>query len=136
MKEKRMNAKKLTPNLVVRNIEESLRFYEGVLGCTRELLVPDKAPFVFASVKAGDVEIFLNDYNNVIADHPELKEKPVAGISSTFIEVEGIKLLLEQVEAARIKLFMPLTEQWYGMLEFAIADPDGHLIVFAERIPK
>lgn len=131
-----MNAKKLTPNLVVRNIEESLRFYEGVLGFTRELLVPDKAPFVFASVKSGDVEIFLNDYNNVVADHPEMKDKPLAGISSTFIEVEGIKALLGQVEAARMKLFMPLTDQWYGMREFAVADPDGHIIVFAERIPK
>jgi lactoylglutathione lyase len=131
-----MNAKKLTPNLVVRNIEESLRFYEGVLGCTCELLVPDKAPFVFASVKSGAVEIFLNDYNNVVADHPEMKDQPMASISSTFIEVEGIKALLERVEAERIKLFMPLTDQWYGMREFAIADPDGHLLVFAERIPK
>jgi hypothetical protein len=23
--------------------------------------------------------------------------------------------------------------QWYGMMEFAIADPDGYVITFAER---
>jgi uncharacterized glyoxalase superfamily protein PhnB len=29
---------------------------------------------------------------------------------------------------------MPLTTQFYGMREFAIHDPDGHLITFAERV--
>ncbi len=29
---------------------------------------------------------------------------------------------------------MPLKTQFYGMREFAITDPDGHLITFAERV--
>jgi lactoylglutathione lyase len=131
-----MNAKKLTPNLVVRDVEASLRFYEGVLGCTRGLLVPDKAPFIFASVKSGEVEIFLNELENVIKEHPAMKGKPLASISSIFIEVDGIEALLKRVESQRTKLIMPLTEQWYGMREFTVADPDGHLIVFAEPIAK
>jgi uncharacterized glyoxalase superfamily protein PhnB len=32
----------------------------------------------------------------------------------------------------RVDVTMPLTTQWYGMKEFAIADPDGYLI--AERV--
>jgi hypothetical protein len=28
---------------------------------------------------------------------------------------------------------MPLKDQWYGMTEFSISDPDGYLITFAER---
>jgi len=28
---------------------------------------------------------------------------------------------------------MPLVTQWYGMREFAIKDPDGFVITFAER---
>jgi hypothetical protein len=28
---------------------------------------------------------------------------------------------------------MPIVTQWYGMREFAIADPDGYVITFAER---
>jgi uncharacterized glyoxalase superfamily protein PhnB len=134
--EKAMNAKKLTPNLVVRSVEESLRFYENILGFTREMVVPDKSPFVFASVKAGEVEIFFNQLENVLSEHPEMKGKPLAGISSSFIEVDNVEALLRKVEAAKVKLLMPLTEQWYGMKEFAIVDPDGHMIVFAERIKK
>ncbi|MBY0495341.1 MAG: VOC family protein [Cyanobacteria bacterium] len=29
---------------------------------------------------------------------------------------------------------MPLKTQFYGMREFAITDPDGHIITFAERV--
>jgi uncharacterized glyoxalase superfamily protein PhnB len=29
---------------------------------------------------------------------------------------------------------MPLKTQFYGMREFAIGDPDGHLLTFAERL--
>jgi uncharacterized glyoxalase superfamily protein PhnB len=134
--EKAMNAKKLTPNLVVRSVEESLRFYENILGFTREMVVPDKSPFVFASVKAGEVEIFFNQLENVLSEHPEMKGKPLASISSSFIEVDNVEALLRKVEAAKVKPLMPLTEQWYGMKEFAISDPDGHMIVFAEQIKK
>ncbi|MGE0864258.1 MAG: hypothetical protein AB7P34_10180 [Vicinamibacterales bacterium] len=29
---------------------------------------------------------------------------------------------------------MPLKTQFYGMREFAVTDPDGHLITFAQRV--
>ena len=96
-----MNAKKLTPNLVVRDVEESLRFYENILGFTREMVVPDQSPFVFASVKSGDVEIFFNQLENVLSEHPEMKGKPLAGISSSFIEVDNVEALVKKVEAAK-----------------------------------
>ena len=53
--------KKLTPNLVVDNVERSLAFYVEVLGFSRGMTVPDASPFVFAAVTSGDVEIFFND---------------------------------------------------------------------------
>jgi len=33
-----------------------------------------------------------------------------------------------------VKVLMPLVTQWYGMREFTIADPDGYVITFAERV--
>jgi uncharacterized glyoxalase superfamily protein PhnB len=29
---------------------------------------------------------------------------------------------------------MPLQTQFYGMREFAVTDPDGHILTFAERV--
>jgi uncharacterized glyoxalase superfamily protein PhnB len=31
---------------------------------------------------------------------------------------------------------MPIKDQFYGMREFAVEDPDGHLITFAQPIPR
>ena len=31
---------------------------------------------------------------------------------------------------------MPFETKFYGMREFAIADPDGYVITFAERVPQ
>ena len=35
---------------------------------------------------------------------------------------------------SKVNVVMPLKTQFYGMREFAITDPDGHIITFAERV--
>jgi uncharacterized glyoxalase superfamily protein PhnB len=32
-----------------------------------------------------------------------------------------------------VKIVMPIATQFYGMREFAIEDPDGYVLTFAER---
>jgi len=41
---------------------------------------------------------------------------------------------LHHTIASRVTVVMPLKTQFYGMREFAIVDPDGHVITFAERV--
>ncbi len=43
--------KKLTPNLIVSSVEQSLAFYCDVLGFTKTGTVPGESPFVFAMVQ-------------------------------------------------------------------------------------
>ena len=62
--------KKLTPNLVVSNVERSLTFYRDVLGFQVTATVPDASPYVFASLQSGPVEIFLNAPEPAIAEYP------------------------------------------------------------------
>jgi len=50
----------LTPNLIVADIERSLAFYRDILGFTVEQTVPDVSPFLFAIVRSGPVEVYLN----------------------------------------------------------------------------
>ncbi len=52
--------KKLTPNLIVSSVEQSLAFYCDVLGFARTGTVPEQSPYVFAMVQSGPVEIFFN----------------------------------------------------------------------------
>ena len=45
--------KKLTPNLIVSSVEQSLAFYCDVLGFTKTDTVPEQSPYVFAIVQSG-----------------------------------------------------------------------------------
>ena len=127
--------KKLTPNLLVASVERSLAFYVDTLGFARGMTVPEQPPFVFASVTSGPVEIFLNDRSTVTKGNPQFAGRAPGGGNTMFIEVEGLDAL-HQAIAPRVKIVMPLVTQWYGMREFAIEDPDGYLITFAERAPQ
>jgi lactoylglutathione lyase len=126
------HVKKLTPNLVVSNVERSVAFYCDTLGFTLTQKVPDQSPLVFATVQSGDVEIFLNAPEPAIAEYPAFKSRPIGGTLTLFMEVEGIKSLHEAL-AGRVTVVMPLERKWYGVTEFAIVDPDGYVITFAER---
>ena len=123
---------KLTPNLIVSNVEASVAFYRDVLGFTVAQTVPDVPPLVFAIVQSGSVEVFLNAPEPAYAEYPALKDRPIGGTLTLFIEVVDIMSLHASLKD-RVMIVMPLEKKWYGVTEFAIADPDGYLITFAER---
>jgi lactoylglutathione lyase len=125
-----VNFMSATPNLLVSDMAASLAFYRDVLGFQLQQTVPDESPFVFAWLKRGGVEIFLNDAKPVVSAFSNLR----AGNTSTlFVIVDDVDGLHGQLkDSARI--VMGLTNQFYGMREFALLDPDGYLITFAQRI--
>jgi len=126
---------KLTPNLLVSNVERSLAFYVDTLGLTRGMTVPDQSPFVFASVVGGGVEIFLNDAAGAVQEYPGFGGKPLGCTGTLFIEVEGVDALHDRLQRS-VTIVMAIETKFYGMREFAIADPDGYVITFAERVAQ
>jgi lactoylglutathione lyase len=124
---------KLTPNLLVASVERSLAFYVDTLGFERGMTVPDQSPFVFGSVTAGPVEIFFNDAAGAVKEYPGFAGKPIGCSGTLFIEVDGVNALHDRLKL-RVKVVMPIETKFYGMREFAIEDPDGYVITFAERV--
>ena len=124
--------KKLTPNLIVSSVEQSLAFYCDILGFTRTMTVPDVSPFVFAGVQSGPVEVFLNSPGPAIEEYPVFAGKPLGGTLTLFIEVAGVEHIYDELKS-KVKVTMPLEKKWYGLTEFAFEDPDGYVITFAER---
>jgi predicted enzyme related to lactoylglutathione lyase len=133
-----MEYKKITPNLTVKDVSTSLKFYAGVLNLPAAITVPEQPPFVFASVTAGGIEIFFNQQENIASDPSEFAKefaaRPIGGTFTMFIEVEGIEEILARVQQHKAKIVMPLQEMFYGMKEFAFLDPDGYIITIAEKI--
>jgi uncharacterized glyoxalase superfamily protein PhnB len=126
----------VTPNLVVSNLDRSLAFYRDVLGFTVVTTVPEAAatpaavPVVFAWMQRDTVNVFLN--SEAVAEM-----KTSAGTNMLFITLaaadiaSGIDALFAAVKD-RAPVKMPLTDQFYGMREFTITDPDGYVVIFAQ----
>jgi catechol 2,3-dioxygenase-like lactoylglutathione lyase family enzyme len=130
-----ITATKITPNLLVSSVARSLTFYTEVLGFARGMTVPDQPPLVFASVTSGPVEIFLNDRSTTARESPQMAGLAFGGGNTMFIAVEGVDALHDRL-ANRVTIAMPIVTQWYGVREFAITDPDGYVITFAERVAQ
>jgi uncharacterized glyoxalase superfamily protein PhnB len=131
----------VTPNLVVSNVERSLAFYRDVLGFSLVTTVPDASPFAFAWMQRDGVSVFLNSLETVRAEDAGLASTPIGGTASLFIVIEaetiaaGVDAMFASI-GGRARVRMALKDQFYGMREFSIDDPDGYLIIFAQALPK
>ena len=120
----------VTPNLVVSNIDRSLAFYRDVLGFSIVTTVPEQAPFAFVWMQRDSVNVFLNS-------EAATGMTAAPGTNILFITLDpgdiaaGIDALFAAVKD-RAPVEMPVTDQFYGMREFTITDPDGYVITFAQ----
>jgi catechol 2,3-dioxygenase-like lactoylglutathione lyase family enzyme len=123
----------ITPNLLVRDVAKSTAFYRDVLGFAMGETVPEQEPFVFVWMKRDEVSVFLNDIKAAVHDYPPAASMPPGGTAALFFiisDVDGYHALV----APKANVIMPLKTQFYGLREFAVLDPDGHIITFAERV--
>ena len=125
----------VTPNLIVRDVARSTAFYRDVLGFEIKQTVPDAEPYVFVWLERNGVPVFLNDVNAAAHDYPAAAAMPPGGTAAMFFIVTGVDSLHDEV-APRANVIMPIKTQFYGMREFAVTDPDGHIITFAERVAE
>ena len=125
---------RVTPNLIVADMERSLSFYRDALGFTQDQTVPEQPPYIFVWLKAGDASVFLNAKQDPPAGQPDLfAGRQIGGTLSLYIVVDGIEELLKKVQQKEVKIAVPLHTEFYGMKEFAVFDPDGYLLIFAEE---
>jgi uncharacterized glyoxalase superfamily protein PhnB len=48
--------------------------------------------------------------------------------------VDSLEAVLDRVQTAGAKISLPVTEQFYGMREFAFEDGDGFTITIAQKM--
>jgi len=129
----------VTPNLIASDVSRSVAFYRDALGFTMGETVPDAPPFHFAWMRRDGVSVFLNSVESVRSEHRDLGSRPIGGTATLFIILEaddvagGIDALYASVSKGA-RVIMELKNQFYGMREFGIEDPDGYVIFFAQRI--
>ena len=121
----------LTPVLVVDDVEPCLRFWTDTLGFTAENEVPgDNGKLVFASAKAGDVEVMYQTRASVLAERPEAADEFVGHSTVLFITVDNLDRIERAVAGASV--VTPRHDTFYGTTELYVKEPGGNRVGFAE----
>lgn len=123
--------KGLTPNLIVSDVNRTVDFYTIELGFSVIMSVPPEGTFDWAMVQCDNASIMFQSAASMKEALPDLIN-PDTGGQILYIETDSIKDLYEKFKG-KDYLVRELHEEFYGMTEFAVKDPDNFLIIFAER---
>ena len=116
--------KKMSPQLVVTDIERSIKFYTKTFGFEVDFRYED---FYAGIIKDGH-SIHLK---SGIPSHQERKNRRNNGDLDIVFSVDGIEDLYEQLSNILGEFIQPLRDMPYGK-EFYVADPDNYIICFLE----
>ncbi len=115
------------PTFLVSDIATTIDWYVANLGFVKAGSVPEKPPYVYASIMLGPVEIML--LNLAGYEKPDLRARRPVGLWDVYVRTDGVGALYETVEG---KPFVqsPLTQRPYTDWEFEVRDPNGYVLVF------
>jgi uncharacterized glyoxalase superfamily protein PhnB len=132
--------KKLTPVIIVDQIEPCLPFWVDRLGFEKTMDVPDGDALAFAILTKGNVEIMYQTRTSVakdlgvsIGDVSQVASGPVDpgrdGVSF-YMEVEQLDPIMKMLEG--IEVVIPERTTFYGAREYGVREPGGNPVTFAE----
>ena len=121
--------KKITPVVMVEEIEPVLPFWVERLGFEKTVEVPHGDRLGFVILVKGGVEIMYQTVESVRADVPPLADTPAAS-SFLFIEVDDLEPVLAALEG--VTPVVPRRTTFYGADELIVRDPAGNAVTFAK----
>jgi len=126
--------KKLTLNLIVEDVNRTVEFYQNTLTCF-ELVdsEPKEGQLNWAMVRCGDVQLMFETQKSLSETFPIFQDTGKGGSLVIYIELDNIEWLYKIIKD-KVIVVKELFPASYGMLEFAIRDCNGFVLVFAEWV--
>lgn len=130
----------LVPELLVTDLDASLRFWVGLCGFTVRYARPEEG---FAYLVLGAAHVML-DQSGTGRDWITGPLDPPRGRGINFqISVPDCSVIAAALERAGVTLFTALETKWYrigeeeaGLRQFCVTDPDGYLLRFASSVGR
>ncbi|MCK5853637.1 MAG: VOC family protein [Sulfurovaceae bacterium] len=132
--------KKLTPNLAVNNIRETIEYYQNNFGFEIAMavsedkssmgaeLVEDKE-YVWAMIACGDVTLMLQRTDSYSED-VGVSVNELGASATLYMEVEDVDALYASVKNS-VNIIKEIDTTWYGQREFYVRDCNGYILAFA-----
>jgi uncharacterized glyoxalase superfamily protein PhnB len=119
----------LSPNIFVKSMDETIRFYEH-LGCQVTMTVPEEGPFVWVMMSCGQVNFMFQTMESLGAELPEISRQE-GGSLLLYIRTKEIRSFFDKIKD-KVKVIKGLEKTFYGATEFSIQDNNGYVLTFAE----
>jgi uncharacterized glyoxalase superfamily protein PhnB len=134
--------KKMTPNLAVASVSETVKYYQHQLDFTLTAAVPESQngvdqqliegkTYVFAMMKCGAVELMFQRTDSFVHDVELAEDDSIGASISFYFEVEGLAELHAKLKANGLKV-TEIKTTWYGANEFYMKDLNGYILGFSE----
>lgn len=132
--------KKLTPVIIVDQIEPCLPFWIERLGFQKTAEVPEGEKLGFIMLDKGDVQVMYQTRSSIAKDlgtavapsgHSASGSVNLSkDLMTLYIQVEKLDLVIAALKG--IEVVVPERKTFYGAREFGVREPAGIVVVFAE----
>lgn len=116
--------KKMSPQLLVADIERSIAFYTQILGFMVDFRYGD----FYSGISRGGCSIHLKSGSPIEAKESRRKNDDLDLVFS----VDNIEGVYAELSGKQVEIIQPIRTMPYGK-EFYAADPDGHILGFVEE---
>ncbi len=124
--------KKITPNLIVEDVNATIKWYQNVLGCFETIVTePESGKFNWALMACEDVEIMFQSKSSIKKYIKEFDCSDKGCNAVMYIEMEYLEGFRNRIKD-KIEIIRDLHTTLYGIKELAIKDCNGYILVFAE----
>lgn len=123
--------KKLTPVLLVEEIEPCLPFWIDRLGWTKTVDVPEGDKLGFVILAKDGTELMYQTWASAEKDMGRPHSRPNGTSVGLFIEVTDLDDIEKRI--AGLPIALPRRRTFYGMEEVGVTEAGGHMVVFAQE---
>lgn len=121
----------ITTNIMVKNVKETIQFYEEKLGFKKVLSVPEQGEVLnFAILNKDKISVMLQEQKNLLEEYPTLQKEVIMPTFTLFITVDDVSTVYNELKD-RVKIAKELHKTFYGKDEFAIFDNNGNILTIS-----
>jgi uncharacterized glyoxalase superfamily protein PhnB len=130
----------LTPDLMVEDLEATVEWYRRAFDAEVVATLPageegDEEPW-WAQVMIDGAPLMLQTRESLEEKLPGMAGVEIGGSVAFYLDVDDAGALHDDLVSRGVEVTRELHETEFGWRQFAVADPNGYVLWFGERLPE